>query len=109
MEGLDHWGYWPSYFSVPEQHQIWRIGEDQRTPLALNIVKALADELFIDVPLPDGLHLCVEPCWMGCEEREEPSKHQKPKVPGGWRYILQISKPMTLQGELCLKYVLNNG
>lgn len=23
MDGLNHWGYWPEFYSVPEQHHIW--------------------------------------------------------------------------------------
>ena len=102
MQGLDHWGDWPASYSVPEQHHIWRIGEGQRTSLIISpspLSKLSLIRLLTDVPLPDGLHVCVNPCWMGCEEREEPCEHRESRVPGGGRYILQISKPMTLQCE----------
>lgn len=52
----------------------------------------------INIPLPDGVYLCVEPCFWGCDERKKRCKHRaEPKhVPES--YILQISRPMTLQG-----------
>lgn len=43
----------------------------------------------IDSPMPEGLHLCVEPCEHRSQDGFLPAF-----------YNLQLSKPMTLQGEL---------
>ena len=92
---LDDW--WPKSYSVPEQNYIWRIPEGAHL-LRPAIIGITYDNFYIGTQLPDGLHICVDPCRGGCDEREKPCKHRtEGKPPFG--YVLQISKSMTLKGE----------
>ena len=51
--------------------------------------------------MPDGLHLVVAPCVLGCKELEKRCEHRVEDaflLPAS--YDLQISRPMTLQCKI---------
>ena len=71
---LDNW--WPKSYAVQEQNYIWRIPEGACL-LRFAIIGIAYDNSYIGTELPDGLHICADPCRGGCDEREKPCEHRK--------------------------------
>lgn len=96
------WYHWEDFKSMPEQYHIWIIPKREFTsssqPLPKKSLANISDE---DSPMPNGIHLVVEPCIYGCKELEERCEHQLQDrfiLPA--YYNLQTSRAMTLQCKL---------
>ena len=103
LEGLfneGEWYYdWPTSYKVPEQHHIWEIPQGKVMFHEL-LSACVLIILLADTPLPDGLHLRMEPCPVpGCKRRGTQCKLCL-ETDSMLIYNLHISKSMALSAKL---------